>query len=149
MRLAIDTCVLSVLCNQRHPDHGDARIWLQKRASVPGVEVYVPAIADYELRRGLLHAKLRDNKTRCRGIEHLDSLCSTLRFLPIDNAALRRAADLWADARHRGKPTASAQSLDADVILAAQALIIGATVVTDNQKHLSRYCAVEDWKATA
>jgi len=61
---------------------------------------------------------------------------------------LLRAASLWAEARNQGRRTAPDQALDGDVIIAAQALEVGATVVSDNRKHLSRYCAVEDWRMT-
>ncbi|HEX5446052.1 MAG TPA: hypothetical protein VFW87_19655, partial [Pirellulales bacterium] len=63
--------------------------------------------------------------------------------------AMLRAAELWADARRRGKPTASDASLDADVILAAQAHgIVGKDVVvaSSNPKHLKRYIAADSWQ---
>ena len=65
--------------------------------------------------------------------------------MPLSTATMRRAAELWADARLRGIPTASAASLDADAILAAQALAVGGTVVTTNPRHLGRYVAVRSW----
>ena len=45
----------------------------------------------------------------------------------------------------KGRPTAGDERLDADVILAAQALSVGGTVATTNIKHLSHYVPVEDW----
>ena len=58
-----------------------------------------------------------------------------------------RAAELWADARRRGKPTADPKELDADVILAAQAIEAGAIVATENVGHLSRYVTARHWSA--
>jgi predicted nucleic acid-binding protein len=58
---------------------------------------------------------------------------------------MRRAAELWAEARLHGVPTAPADSLDADAILAAQALAVGGAVVTTNPRHLGRYVLVRSW----
>jgi predicted nucleic acid-binding protein len=81
-----------------------------------GIEVLVPEIADYEVRRELLRAG------RTKGVERLTELRRTLGFVPITSEAMLRAAEFWAEARRRGRPTASDSSLDGDVILAAQAV---------------------------
>jgi hypothetical protein len=63
---------------------------------------------------------------------------------------MRRAADLWAAARRAGKPTASHKAIDGDVILAAQALALGASpivVATGNVAHLARYVTAQDWRS--
>lgn len=58
---------------------------------------------------------------------------------------MRRAANLWADARFKGLPTGPA--LDVDVILAAHALEISdAAVVTDNLRHLRRFVPSYRWQ---
>ena len=57
-----------------------------------------------------------------------------------------RAAELWAEARRRGRPTADPQALDCDVILAAQALAMDATVVTDNVGHLALFVEAKSWR---
>jgi predicted nucleic acid-binding protein len=59
---------------------------------------------------------------------------------------MRRAASLWADARHRGLPTAPPDALDSDVILAAQAMEVGGTIVTTNPKHLARFVPAMSWE---
>ena len=91
----------------------------------------IPEIADYEVRRELLRA----NKTR--SLDRLNALKSALGYLPITTQVMLRAAELWAQARNMGKPTASDQALDADMILAAQAALLIAdgdsvTVATTN-----------------
>ncbi len=61
------------------------------------------------------------------------------------------AAQLWAEARQRGKPTADSKSLDGDVILASLAKlaeIAGNTVIiaTRNVKHLSLFVDAREWQ---
>jgi predicted nucleic acid-binding protein len=107
------------------------------------VEVLVPEIADYEVRRELLRAG------RKKGVERLDELKATLGFVPITSEAMLQAAAFWAEARRRGRPTAADESLDADVILAAQAATLsGKTVVvaSSNPKHLSRFVSTDRWQ---
>jgi hypothetical protein len=60
---------------------------------------------------------------------------------------MRLAADLWARARMAGIPTSAGRAIDADVILAAQALALstGVTVATGNPVHISRFVPSEWW----
>ena len=118
--------------------------WLQGLLS-RGVRVVVPEIADYEVRRELLRAR------KARGIARLDALEESLEYLPLTTAAMRRAAELWAEARQQGQPTADATALDADVILAAQGLTMRTEeeeviVATTNVGHLSRLISAELWQ---
>ena len=110
-----------------------------------GARVVVPEIADYEIRRELLRAE------KTRGIARLDALEAALEYLPLTTSAMRRAAALWAEVRQRGLPTADPKALDADVILAAQALTMDPpaedmVVATNNIGHLSRLVPAELWQ---
>jgi hypothetical protein len=61
---------------------------------------------------------------------------------------MRRAAELWAQARCQGQPTAADNTIDADVILAARALTLGApnvVIATTNVGHLARFVAADLW----
>jgi len=78
----------------------------------------VPEIADYEVRRELIRAG------QTRGVQRLDLLCEGFNYLPLTTEIMRIAAELWATARNAGTPTASDAALDADVILAAQAMVL-------------------------
>lgn len=78
------------------------------------------------------------------------TLAAATEYLPLSTAAMRKAAELWAAARKAGKPTASDQALDVDVILAAQALGMGVpefVVATTNIGHLSRFVPAADWRS--
>lgn len=109
-----------------------------------GFTVAVPEIADYEVRRELLRAN------KMRAIAKLDELkvAPDVLFLPITSAAMLEAARLWADARNNGLATADDKALDADVILAAQARLLGAhaLVATNNVGHLGRYVNAKRWQ---
>ena len=102
--------------------------------------VFVSEIADYEVRRELIRAD------RPVGLARLNALKTTLPYLPLTTPIMLRAAELWAEARRRGRPTADPQALDCDVILAAQALAMGATVVTDNVGHLALFVEAKSWR---
>ena len=104
--------------------------------------VIVPEIADYEVRRELLRA----NKTL--GVAQLDALAAALEYLPLSTAAMRQAAAFWARARQQGHPTAGEQTIDGDMILAAQAVSLNAPdtlIATTNVGHLSRFAPAELW----
>ncbi len=79
----------------------------------------------------------------------LDIVSQQFEYLPITTDAMRRAAELWAGARRKGKPTAADATIDADVILAAQALTFGAAqfaIATSNPAHLVRFVPAELWE---
>lgn len=141
MNLVLDTNILGELVHPNAKVHAPViRRVAERFAADPSISVYVPEIADYELRRELVLKRFTHS------VERLNQLAQDLLYLPITTQAMRRACDLWADARRRHQSTAQYGELDGDVILAAQALSIGGTVVTKNVRDLSRYVAVEDWR---
>jgi len=105
-----------------------------------GGQVFVPEIADYEVRRELLRA----NKSQ--GIACLDLLKNTVGYLPLSTSIMQKAAELWAQARRSGYPTADPKALDCDVILAAQALGVNGVVATENIGHLSHFVDARHWR---
>ena len=137
----LDAGPLGLLTNPaRSPAGAACAEWLSELVA-GGVRVLLPEVADYEVRRELLRAG------KVAGLAWLDTLGQTLEYLPITTVAMRRAAELWADARRRGLPTADPHALDGDVILAAQALTLGVEVVvaTTNVGHLRRFVAASEW----
>jgi predicted nucleic acid-binding protein len=113
-----------------------------------GVQVCIPEIADYEVRRKLLHLGATS------GIARLDRLQVGFDFAPIDRAVMLRAAELWAAARRAGLPTTSPDALDGDCILAAMAQLAAdagdvVTVATDNVGHLGQFVDARPWDQIA
>jgi hypothetical protein len=75
--------------------------------------VLLPEIADNEVRRELLRLKVH------AALRRLDALHNETVYFPLTTAMMRHAAELWAQMRQAGIPTADPQALDGDVILAA------------------------------
>jgi predicted nucleic acid-binding protein len=125
------------------PQAEACRVWLSSHLS-SGVQVYLPEIVDYELRRELLRAKLTGALAR------LNALKETLHYLPLTTESMTLAAELWAQARQSGVITADDKAIDGDVILAALALTLDFLksefcVATSNAAHLSHFVPAEQW----
>ncbi len=142
-----DAGPLGMVTHPRGDRNRDVAVWLANLLAT-GTSVLVPEIADYEVRRELLRAK------KSVGVERLDSLKSTIGYLPISTKAMLRAAELWVQARQGGYATADykALELDADVILAAQAQTMAEedgdspVIATTNVGHLSRFVRAQRWQ---
>lgn len=123
----------------------DCQLWL-KALLRRGERVAIAEIADYEVRRELLRAGL------LRSLRRLDSLKQTLDYIPIQTDTMLLAAELWAEVRKTGQPTADPKALDGDVILSAQARLLCSDVTevivaTTNVAHLSRFITALDWQS--
>src|SRR5579859_6816875 len=119
MIVLLDAGPLGMITNPKSaPENEECKDWVAG-AVVKGIEVIIPEIADYEVRRELLRAN------RFRGLERLDALKGILEYAPITTPVMLNAAEFWAAARNIGRQSASDASLDADMILAAQAALLG------------------------
>jgi hypothetical protein len=150
MIVALDASPLSLLTHRKGVHEAEAcRAWAVSLVSA-GATIVIRAIADYEVRREMIRA----GKTS--SIKRLDELRSRagVRYLPMTDQALGRAASLWAQVRNAGLPTASPAELDCDVVLVAilqtsdlpQDHII---IATSNVGHLTRFAKAERWHAIA
>jgi predicted nucleic acid-binding protein len=141
--VVLDTGPLGLVSNPKQTgDNLACYQWLEALVS-QGRRILVPEIADYEIRRELLRGG------KLRGLRRLDTITTTLEYLPITTLAMRTAADLWAQARRAGQPTAGDDALDGDVIVAAQALSLGVpdiVVATTNVGHLTRFVPAKLWE---
>ena len=120
--------------------------WLS-RCLLSGTRAIVPAIVYYELKRELLRAK------KTFSVGRLDAFVNAAprRYLALSDEALRLAAELWAQSRQEGRPTAESKALDIDVLMAAQALSFGAAptevvIATTNPKHLAQFITAKHWE---
>lgn len=142
----LDSGPLGIVINPKadSPLSQEGKVWLEYLPQ-KGYIVMLPEIADYEVRRELIRAG------RTAGIRRLDQLKSQIPYRPLTTEVMLLAAQLWADARNRGKPTADSHALDGDVILAAQAILevnAGNEVViaTTNVGHLSQFVDAREWR---
>jgi predicted nucleic acid-binding protein len=140
-RIALDTSPLSPLShpNEQRPHVKEARQWLEGILAA-GTVVFLPEIADYEVRRELLRIGKQES------IQRLDELQSTPTYLPLDTTVIRRAAEMWAMARRQVTPTADPKEIEANKILAAQAEQVQAVVATDNVGHLALFVPARPWR---
>ena len=144
----LDTGPVGMISNPNgKPGNARCLRWAQSLVAA-GHRVIIPEIADYEVRRELL----RLGKTK--GLARLDVLKGVFYYAPLTTDVMLRAAELWADVRRRGLPTAAPEALDGDAILAAQALMAGGPadtviVATSNVGHLGRFVDARIWDQIA
>ncbi len=84
-------------------------------------------ITRYEVLRGL------KAKKAAAKIEAFDERCRGSRVVTLTDAIVVRAADIYADLRSRGELIG-----DADILIAATALVEGLVLVTNNRDHFAR-----------
>jgi len=140
----LDAGPLGLVSNPRGGAEARAcREWA-KRLLGAGARIFVSEVADFEVRRELTR------KGAGAGLRRLDAVREALEFAPVTSVAMLRASELWAQARRRGRPTASPLALDCDVILAAQALTAATpgasvTVASRNGRHLGQFLDARLW----
>jgi hypothetical protein len=141
----LDAGPLGMITNPKSsPENEACKNWFATLA-YNGVEVVIPEIADYEVRRELLRAG------KDRGLGRLNALKGMLEYAPITTSVMLKAAEFWATARNVGRQSADDASLDADMILAAQAgALVRAgdetVIATTNVRHLALFASARIWR---
>lgn len=132
MKLMLGTSVLLEVCVPGR--HKDTKEWFRRlllAASPP--ELLVSVLTDFELRRAF------HRKGAVTSLEHLEHVSRSLRFVPISVDVTHQAVALCAAAR----PPIS----DAGALVAAQALVEGAVLVTaEEELRAVQGLDVRDWK---
>jgi predicted nucleic acid-binding protein len=141
----LDAGPLGMITNPKSSPQNEAcKDWLASLA-YNGIEVVIPEIADYEVRRELLRARKE------RGLDRLDALKGMLGYAAITTSVMLKAAEFWATARKMGRQSADDASLDADMILAAQAGALvhdgnDTVIATTNARHLALFASARIWR---
>ena len=130
--VVVDTDILSALMRRNASVVANAKAYL---AQYPHLSLSI--ITRYEILRGL-----KANNARKRAIS-FDEFCANNLIVPITEAVISKAADIYADLYKRG-----ALIGDADILIAASALVNGLGVVTNNERHFRRITNlhVENWQ---
>ena len=134
----LDSGPLGRLSHANYTRNREIRAWLASLLD-SDISVFLPEIADYEVRRNLIVENLTGS------LANLDALPSLIAYVPITTADMRQAAVYWAQSRKSGRSVGDARELNADVILAAQAVRLGCMIATDNIGHLSQFTDARLW----
>jgi hypothetical protein len=155
--IVLDTGYVGLACDKPKPSsEGDNfRVWMIQE-SFRGTIIIIPEIADYETRRSLILNRAWESIARLDALYDGSVLAKQIQYVPINSAAMRRAAALWAEARRSGIQTSDDKALDGDVILAAQAKGYCSDaddwmIATTNVRHISRYVQhrAQTWRSIA
>jgi hypothetical protein len=142
MRVVFDTGVLGIVT---HPSKRTSPCvqWFESLVAAD-VEIVVPEICDYELRREYI---LQNN---LKAIGFLDGLKQSAVFCKVDSDIWLAAAALWAQCRSAGKAMAGNAELDGDVLLIAtvNSMTLDPTTVvaTTNVKHIDQHLDARKWE---
>lgn len=122
MMYALDTNIISYILRG---DKGVKQRW--RREEDVGNRSVIPLMVYYEIQRGLIASGA---SVKMRSFENL---CTVFGIYDLTKADMRTAAGIYADRKYRGMPID-----DADLLIAAQCVTNGYTLVTNNIKHFER-----------
>jgi tRNA(fMet)-specific endonuclease VapC len=121
-RALLDTDTLSAVMRGLPPVLGKAHEYLAEHRVFS-----FSIITMYEILRGL-KAK---NATAQLGA--FKSFCAVSEIVPLTDEVVVKASEIYAELRRRGQPVG-----DADILIAASALVHGLAIVTNNEHHFNR-----------
>ncbi len=129
--ILLDTDVLSAIMRRNPKVLPRAKIYLSEHERFT-----VSVITRYEILRGL------KTKGAIKQAVAFDQFCERNTILPLTDEIVVKAAEIYADLSNRGKLIG-----DADIIIAASALVNGLYLVTNNLKHFKRIpdLHIETW----
>ena len=118
--------------------------WAAALAAGP-LEIGVPEVVHYELRRELLRLG------KSQSLSRLAAFVAETGFFRTHSGVFTRAAELWAEARRLGRPTADSKALDIDMLLCATVQLlresgIDAVIATTNVRHLKPFVPAYEWQ---
>ena len=116
-RYVVDSDTLSYVLQRK--GHAIARFAEAVRARA---EIYLCPVVYYQIRRGLL------DKGAVRQLQEFRTMVGNFLWADIDRSMWDDAAEIWVACRRRGRPHED----DADLLIAAYARHLQATLVTNN-----------------
>jgi len=119
MTYALDTNIISYILRD---SKNVKQRWRQEENA--GNHSVIPLVVYYEIQRGLL-ANGASNKMRL-----FKNLCAVFGVYDLTKADMDTAASIYADRKRRGMPME-----DTDLLIAAQCVTNGYTLVTNNTQH--------------
>ncbi len=130
-QVLLDTDILSAIMRKNPAVIPKARSYLAVHR-----QFTISMITRYEILRGL---KAKDATVQLR---HFETFCEKNLILPLSDEIIVRAADIYAELRRKGELVG-----DADILIAASAMIHSLGVVTNNETHFKRIAGlqVENW----
>ena len=120
LTIVLDTSPLSIVTKRRGLEEADACCKWIMECKDAGHRILAPVVAYYEVARELTRI---DNQFAWARLNHFCEVPGCC--LPLEDSAIRLGVNLWAKARNKGLATADPKELDCDVLIVAQALILG------------------------
>ena len=130
-KVILDTDILSAIMRRQSAVIPTARAYLREYH-----QFHFSIITQYEILRGL---KAKD---ATRQTATFENFCSRNIILPLSEETISKAAEIYADLYKRGELIG-----DADILIAASAMVHGLGIVTNNERHFQRISdlQVENW----
>ncbi|MGH3086118.1 MAG: type II toxin-antitoxin system VapC family toxin [Rubrobacteraceae bacterium] len=129
--VVVDTDILSAILRRDPTALARAREYLEEHHRYT-----LSVITRYEILRGL---KARNAK---RQQEAFERFCAADTILPLSDEVVSRASEIYADLYRRGELIG-----DADILIAATALVEGYDLATNNERHFERIVElnIDNW----
>ena len=133
-RTMLDTDTLTAVMRQHPTVIPKAQAYLKEHH-----QFQFSIITQYEILRGL------KAKGATKQIAAFENFCSQNTILSLSEEIISKAAEIYADLRKRGELIG-----DADILIAATAIVNKLGIVTNNEKHFQRISElhVENWLRT-
>jgi predicted nucleic acid-binding protein len=135
MIYALDTNIVSYMLQDNEKINNQTDLITQN-----GHTLIIPAIVDYEIRRGLLA------KNYLKKLRKLEQLQQIIEIGEFNLDVWRKAAQIYAALSKQGKVIGG--KFDGDVFIAAYCIVNGYTLITNNKDHFERIdgLSFKNWK---
>ena len=133
-KAVLDTDTLSAIMRQESTALSQAQVYLSSYSRLT-----VSIVTRFEILRGL-NAKNATSQAAA-----FNAMCQSMEVLPLTDAVIVRAADIYGKLHQTGQLIG-----DADILIAATCLENGCEIVTNNTSHFSRISelVVQNWLVT-